>query len=63
MAITTSNKRTITAPQEPYRFKKRLGSTTFRVSVHLSKTSKETASDKIARLIRNDAELGKAVNQ
>ena len=51
------------SPLEPYRFTKRLGSTTFTVNVHSSKTNRETANDKIARLIRNDAAIGKAVNQ
>ena len=50
-------------PQEPYRFSKRIGSTTFHVSVRFSETSKETADDKIARMIRSDVALGKAVNQ
>ena len=50
-------------PQEPYRFSKRIGSTTFHVSVRFSETSKETADDKIARMIRSDVTLGKAVNQ
>jgi hypothetical protein len=49
-------------PQEPYRFTKRLGSTTFLVNVHSSKTNTETANDKIARLLRNSAAMGKAVN-
>jgi hypothetical protein len=48
---------------EPYRFTKRLGSTTFRVAVYFNPNTKETANDKIARLIRNEAALGKAVNQ
>jgi hypothetical protein len=51
-----------TLPQEPYRFQKRLGSTTFLVNVHSSRTNTETAGDKIARLIRNDTATGKAVN-
>jgi hypothetical protein len=50
-------------PQEPYRFTKRLGSTTFHVAVHFNRNTKDTASEKIARLIRNDAAMGKAVNQ
>ena len=54
---------TVKVPQEPYRFVKRLGSTTFHVSVRFSETSKETADDKIARLIRGDIVLGKAANQ
>jgi len=49
-------------PQEPYRFTRRHGSTTFHVTVHSSKAGKETASDKIARLIRNDVTMGKVVN-
>ena len=52
----------ITKPQEPYRFKKRLGSTTFHVAVHFNPAAKETAEDKIIRLIKNDAEFGKAGN-
>jgi hypothetical protein len=53
---------TVKEPQEPYRFSKRIGSTTFRVSVHSSMTTTETANDKIARLIRSGATLGKVVN-
>ena len=52
-----------TCASEPYRFIKRLGSTTFLVNVHSSRTNPETANDKIARLIRNGAAMGKAVNQ
>lgn len=53
---------TVKEPQEPYRFTKRIGSTTFRVSVHSSMTNTETANDKIARLVRSGAVLGKAAN-
>lgn len=42
-------------PHEPGAFVKRIGSTTYRVSVHFSKTSRETMKDKILRLIRNEA--------
>ncbi len=35
-------------------FTKRIGSTTYRVSVHFSKTSRETMNDKILRLIKNE---------
>jgi len=52
----------INTPQEPYRFKKRIGSTTYRVSVRFSDTSKETADDKIARMIRSDVALRKVAN-
>ena len=39
----------------PY-FVKRIGSTTYKVSVHFSKTSKETMNDKILRLIEREAQ-------
>ena len=35
---------------------KKIGRTTYIVRVHFSKTSKETMSDKIKRLILNDSE-------
>ncbi len=54
---------TVKVPQEPYRFIKRLGSTTFHVSVRFSETSRETGDDKLARIIRNDMALRKAANQ
>ena len=38
------------------RLTKRIGNTTYKVSVHFSGTSKETVNDKIFRLIQNDAE-------
>ena len=36
-------------------FTKRIGSTVYRVNVHFSQTSKQTASDKIIRLVKSDA--------
>lgn len=39
---------------EPMKFSKRIGSTTFVVSVHSSRTSRETAQDKIKRLIERE---------
>ncbi len=47
-------------PYRPSAFTKRIGSTTYNVSVHFSKTSKETMNDKIIRLIRNDETIRKA---
>jgi hypothetical protein len=41
-------------------FTRRIGSTTYRVGVHFSKTSKETMDEKILRLVRNEATSGKA---
>ena len=52
----------IEKPQEPYRFKKRIGSTTFTVGVYFDPDAKETAHDKIMRLVRNEAAYGKAAN-
>jgi hypothetical protein len=43
--------------QEPFRFTKRHGSTTFHVAVYSNLNAKETAQDKIARLIKNDSSL------
>ena len=41
-------------------FTKRVGYTTYHVGVHFSGTSTETAQDKILRLVRNEAQSGKA---
>lgn len=53
-------------PNQPGFFMKRIGNTTYRVGVHFSDTSGETAREKISRLIRNESTakgIGKAVNQ
>ena len=42
-------------------FTKRIGYTTYRVGVHFSAASTETAQDKILRLVKNEAAIGKAV--
>ena len=44
-------------------FIKRIGSTNYRVNVHFSKTSRETANDKIMRLIRNETASGKGAGK
>ena len=41
---------------EPQILLKRVGSTSYKVAVHFSKTSKETLNDKILRLIRNEVQ-------
>ena len=41
---------------KPLHLTKRIGSTTYKVSVHFSKTSKETIDDKIIRLIARETE-------
>jgi len=43
-------------------FTQRIGNTVYRVGVHFSGTSKETLSDKITRLVKNDVSEG-AANQ
>ncbi len=53
------NENTIKATSErDGQFSRRIGSTTYLVSVHFSKTGKETIEDKIMRLIEN--EVGKS---
>lgn len=39
---------------EGERFSRRIGSTTYLVSVHFSKTSKETFEDKMVRLVESE---------
>lgn len=41
--------------QEPAEMTKKIGRTTYKVTVHFSQTSTETIADKIKRLIQNDA--------
>lgn len=41
---------------EPSSFKTKIGSTTYHVTVHFSRTSKETMHDKILRLIEREAQ-------
>ena len=45
---------TTTAKAEQPEFTKRIGNTTYRVRVYFSQTSKETFTDKVMRLIKND---------
>ena len=51
-AITAD--RTIERTDKPLRITKRIGSTTYKVSVHFSRTSRETMDDKLIRLIEKD---------
>jgi hypothetical protein len=41
-------------PQDTHRMTRKIGSTTYEVTINFSKTSKESLYDKILRLIRND---------
>jgi len=40
--------------REPLNLLKRIGSTTYKVSVHFSETSKETMEDKLLRLMERE---------
>ena len=40
-------------PESP-KIQKKIGATTYEVTIHFSKTSKETVDDKLKRLILND---------
>ena len=45
---------TLRTASEPVKLQKRIGSTTYVVSVHFSDKSKETLEDKILRLIESE---------
>ena len=50
-----SDKNNITTPNEEQPdLVKRIGKTTYRVKVHFNPNSKETMSDKIIRMLRNE---------
>lgn len=52
---TVTADRTAEHTDKPLHITKRIGSTTYKVSVHFSRTSRETMSDKLVRLIERDA--------
>lgn len=54
MSAVTAD-RTIERTDKPLHITKRIGSTTYKVSVHFSRTSRETMGDKLVRLIERDA--------
>ena len=49
---------TVSPPDKPVIMLKRIGSTTYQVAVHFSKTSSETMNDKVTRIIRREVESG-----
>jgi len=55
-ANTGTSPETATPQDKPVVMLKRIGTTIYQVSVFTSGTSKETISDKITRLIKNDVE-------
>jgi hypothetical protein len=50
----TNANATVKAKRKPLKFKQRIGSTEFTVSVHFSERSSETLEDKILRLIESE---------
>jgi len=54
-AIKGNAENPVARQAQPHKLLKRIGSTTYEVSVHFSQTSKETAQDKILRLITREA--------
>jgi hypothetical protein len=57
--INASANANVNAKREPLKFKQRIGSTEFTVSVHFSERSSETIEDKILKLI--EMEVSKSV--
>ena len=53
--MNTDKSTTTKAKTEQPGFVKRIGKTTYKVNVHFSTTSKETMSDKIIRMLKNEA--------
>ena len=41
-------------------FSKRIGSVVYEVTIHFNQDTKETMNDKILRLVKNDAQSGRA---
>ena len=53
---TGTTPETATPPDKPVIMLKRIGTTTYQVTVFTSSTSRETLTDKVSRLIKNDVE-------
>jgi len=54
--MITENKTTDIA-NTPQKLTRKIGSTVYEVSIHFSKTSRETLSDKVMRLIKTETKL------
>jgi len=56
-AVNVADKSNVTnMADKPQTFRKRVGSTVYEVTIHFSQTSKETAEDKLKRLIKREVE-------
>jgi L-lactate utilization protein LutC len=62
-AHSAANPEVVSQQDRPTIMLKRIGSTTYEVSVYFSNTSKETMNDKISRLIRNESDEKAVVGQ
>ena len=51
-----NNERAIRHTEETPALVKKIGKTTYRVRIHFSTTSRETMSDKIKRMLRNEVQ-------
>jgi hypothetical protein len=51
-----NTKENVTEKQTPYMITRKIGSMTYKVGVHFSKTSKETMQDKMKRIILMESE-------
>ena len=58
-----SGKTTTTTDEKTPTITRKIGNTTFDIHVHFSETSKETFTDKVLRLIKNDAHAETAQKQ
>jgi len=54
IVTTTAREPGDAAKAEPYKYSKKIGSTTYVVAVHFSQTSRETVQDKALRLIMQE---------
>jgi hypothetical protein len=54
MNTDKTNAVTRPADEKPPSITRRIGNTTFDIHIHFSETSKETFTDKVLRLIKND---------
>jgi hypothetical protein len=54
-----SSMKTATTDKKTGKFTRRIGSTTYRVGVHYSSSSRETMDEKITRLIQNETANGR----
>ena len=60
--ITPTATKTTTAPK-PQTVKRKIGKTTYELSLHFSQTSTERMSDKVMRLLENDLSAKWTVSQ